>query len=471
MDCNFDCKGKDVLQPSVLYKVPLMLCVLVLVMFQPLVSQPACPPSCAIPSAPWPKAESFREIPTFPDPFMTTSGGRVNSTADWTAHRNSLIDMLEHYMMGTTPSGRPAILTGVRVNDTAPVSINGTNYARLTIYNITVGPSSDCTNSFLLWLYLPTSASQLPYPVFIFNSDSPNYYDLTAAERAVLTTRGFAIAEFDRVQLRTDDKLIGPNTDKHSIQRCYDKTWTWGTLAVWAWGGSRVMDFLVNGIGFDASLRSSLDLDSMMSIGHSRGGKVALWQGVKDERVKIAFPLMSGEGGCASFRVPMHTASPKPVVKPEDIHAITTHFPNWFVPEFKKFERKEICVPFDGHFHRALLAPRACMAMEGATDWHINPEGSQATFEATSVVYEWMGVRDQIGIHYHTGEYPDPSLPWNRSDHPMSLNDFTVVADFVDYSLHGRVPQNGTSEFEVLPFNISVETYRLWAAPTAPAPL
>ena len=71
--------------------------------------------------------------------------------------------------------------------------------------------------------------------------------------------------------------------------------------------------------------------------------------------------------------------------------------------------------------------------MEGRTDWHGNPEGSQATYEAAKVVYEWLGVAERVGIHYHTGVYPDPSAPGGGSDHPMSLEDFSIVADFADY--------------------------------------
>ena len=138
-----------------------------------------------------------------------------------------------------------------------------------------------------------------------------------------------------------------------------------------------------------------------------------------------------------------------------------------FVPDFAKFARKETHVPFDGHFTRALLAPRACLAMEGHTDFHGNPEGSQATFEATRVIYNWMGVPERLGIHYHDGLYPYPGHP-GGSDHPMNLNDFTVVADFADFILRGRAPQNGTSEFQMMPFNLTVGSYRTWDAPVAP---
>jgi hypothetical protein len=104
---------------------------------------------------------------------------------------------------------------------------------------------------------------------------------------------------------------------------------------------------------------------------------------------------------------------------------------------------------------------------QGQTDWHGNPEGSQATFEAAQIVYDWMGAAEKAGIHYHTGQYPDPSVPSGKNDHPMNLRDFGVVADFADYVLHGRKPKNGTAQFKMLPFNLSASTYRTWDAPAA----
>ena len=58
----------------------------------------------------------------------------------------------------------------------------------------------------------------------------------------------------------------------------------------WAWGAARVVDFLLS----DAALAPLVDPKKIMTMGHSRGGKTALWHGALDERVSITFPLMSG---------------------------------------------------------------------------------------------------------------------------------------------------------------------------------
>ena len=64
----------------------------------------------------------------------------------------------------------------------------------------------------------------------------------------------------------------------------------------WAWGAARVVDFLLS----DAALAPLVDPKKIMTMGHSRGGKTALWHGALDERVSITFPLMSG---CVSRHV------------------------------------------------------------------------------------------------------------------------------------------------------------------------
>ena len=101
-----------------------------------------CPPSCALPSEPWPTPSTFadRKSNTFPDPFMTPRGDRVNTTAEWGANRPALIAMLEQYMYGIAP-GKPNILHGEKLNQTVAKNSNGTAYATLSTYRITIGQS------------------------------------------------------------------------------------------------------------------------------------------------------------------------------------------------------------------------------------------------------------------------------------------------------------------------------------------
>ena len=53
----------------------------------------------------------------------------------------------------------------------------------------------------------------------------------------------------------------------------------WGTLAVWAWGATRVVDYLES--------RDDVVMSHLGIAGHSRGGKMALLAGALDERFQL----------------------------------------------------------------------------------------------------------------------------------------------------------------------------------------
>src|ERR1035437_2455179 len=62
-----------------------------------------------------------------------------------------------------------------------------------------------------------------------------------------------------------------------------------GTIAAWAWGFHRCVDYLTTEPGVDAH--------RIAALGHSRNGKTALLAAAFDERIAIAFPHQAGCGG------------------------------------------------------------------------------------------------------------------------------------------------------------------------------
>jgi len=110
-----------------------------------------------------------------------------------------------------------------------------------------------------------------------------------------------------------------------------------------------------------------------MSMGHSRGGKTALWHGAQDERVAIAYPLMSGCSGNGAIRV----GTPYAKNTPDDgasqsVMNINSGFPYWFSATYHNFSNGQSTdsdvnsnAPWDQHFLRMLIAPRAQFSFEG----------------------------------------------------------------------------------------------------------
>jgi dienelactone hydrolase len=190
-----------------------------------------------------------------------------------------------------------------------------------------------------------------------------------------------------------------------------------GTLAAWAWGFHRCVDYLVTD--------SSVDKHRIAALGHSRNGKTALLAAAFDERIAIAFPHQAGCGGSAPSRGKTG----------ESVKDINTHFPHWFNAEFKKFNDAPARLPFDQNCLVALCAPRPVLFSCAEGDQHANPAGQFDVLQATDSVYRFLGVEglaakqppalrelvaSRLGYYIREGK------------HSMTAGDWTVFMNFAD---------------------------------------
>ena len=176
-----------------------------------------------------------------------------------------------------------------------------------------------------------------------------------ATERADVLRRGYALVLFnpndcaeDTTLRNLDGSWAFRNTRFFPAYPGYD----WGILAGWAWGASRVADYLEQDKAIDAG--------KLIITGASRNGKAAMIAAAFDDRLMGA-PVVTGGGGVGAYRF----AGPR---KSETLDIMELKYPNWFSPHLRQFRGQREKLPFDQHWFLALAAPRPFIALEGDTD-------------------------------------------------------------------------------------------------------
>ncbi len=185
----------------------------------------------------------------------------------------------------------------------------------------------------------------------------------------------------------------------------------WGAIGAWAWGLSRIADFL--------QTESHIDARHLAVIGHSRLGKTSLWAGAQDERFGVVISNNSGEGGAALMRRDFG----------ETTAIITKVFPHWFTSQYANYAGRVAACPIDMHMLIALAAPRPVYIASAAEDHWADQKGEFLSGLHAGPVYALFGkkglgvhvqpsvdtpVGDFIGYHNRTGKHDVTNYDWTQ---------------------------------------------------------
>lgn len=413
---------------------------------QPVPQSESAPTPAPTPHS-FPKVKDLPIRNEMPDALTMIDGTKVTTVEQWRHRREEMKQILEFYELGHAPPP-PDHVTGQDLQS-LPV-LNGT--AKFRLVRLKFGPADN--QSFDIAIFTPATGG--PFPTIVnpsfFNTPGvgisnnpsapspsvaisdvsatnppvrarPNFnapVDPATAARGFsnLLSRGYAIATYHYTECGEDNADFR-SSSFYPAYPGYD----WGVLRGWAWGLSRVIDYL--------ETQPFADTNKLIALGHSRLGKLVMVATAFDERISMGAPAGSSGAGTGAYRFCGPGRGGK-----EGIEDMTRKFAYYFVPRLKEFTGRMQKLPFDAHWFIALTAPRPFISIEGTDDQNCVPNAVKQSVLAAQPVYSFLGASpDRVGVSY---------LPHR---HALTAGDWTAALDFADKYLRGMKVDRSFDQF------------------------
>lgn len=297
------------------------------------------------------------------------------TNAVWQERRREIVELLAREQYGFLPPAVPYDVEIVETTNTCALKAKK-HLVHLTLHC----PKGDYVLPF--WLVMPVAMKKVPMFVCInFRSGSPDAY----IPMEEIVDAGFGIAAVYYKDISDDSAKedgVYPLFDR-------DEDTGYGKISLWAWGMSRIIDYLLT--------IKQVDENRIAVCGHSRLGKTALWCGANDERVSCSFSNDSGCAGAAIYRGKIG----------ETTTFISKTFPFWFCKNYFKHVGNDDNLPFDQHYLVAALAPRCVYVASAEQDDWADPTSEFLSCVAATEVYDSFGIDGLITPDRlpETGEY------------------------------------------------------------------
>lgn len=381
---------------------------------------------------------------TLPDPLVANDGSKVTTADHWkTSRRAEVLKLFEQHVFGRRPAKLKETKFEVR---SVERGVLGGRAVRKQVTIHLLGESQP--EKLHVLMYLPDGITT-PVPMFVgYNFDgnhavhvdpgielstnwmreatAPGVKEHRATEEGrgreasrwqveMLLGRGYGLAtayygdiEPDHAEGWKTGLRAKVDTDQHGQPLALED---WSAISAWAWGLSRVMDYL--------ETDDNVNTNQVVVMGHSRLGKTSLWAGANDERFAITISNESGCGGAALSRR----------IFGETVKRINTSFPHWFCKKHKTYDDNEAACPVDHHELIALMAPRPVYVASAAEDLWADPKGEFLGAKHAEPVYALFGktglgveaqppldtpVGDAIGYHVRTGKHDVTAYDWEQ---------------------------------------------------------
>jgi hypothetical protein len=372
---------------------------------------------------------------TLPNALRMPGGTRVHNAGQWMKlQRPHIYRLFEENIYGRFP---PAVPMHYRVRESSRDALGGLAVRKQVRLFLKPG---DTTVYADVLLYLPKNKKG-PVPVFlglnfsgnatiindpfVFLSDRTVFPDYrsqnTDSSRGTKSSRwpvteilsngiGLVTACYsDFEEDRPEGWKTGIRTTLKDVLKAEPDEW--GAIGAWAWGLSRIMDYL--------ETDQEVDTKAVAVMGLSRLGKTALWAGASDTRFSIVISNESGEGGAALARRWYG----------ETVKKINTSFPHWFAGKYKTYNDDVNALPVDQHELLALIAPRPLYIASAEDDQWSDPQGEFLSAVHAAPVYALFGktglgtdsmppvnhpVGHRIAYHIRTGAHDITLYDWKQ---------------------------------------------------------